>query len=78
MIAYSGESIAEAMREVGLDPAQIAEARREDIEAFVELHIEQASILEQAGLPVAVVTGITGIRHYMVTLHGTETTRAPS
>ncbi|MFK8251261.1 hydantoinase/carbamoylase family amidase [Ancylobacter terrae] len=72
VIAYSGESIATAMREAGLDPARIPEARREDIEAFVELHIEQGPILEQAGLPVAVVTGITGIRHYMVNLHGTE------
>lgn len=66
------ETIAQAMREVGLDPARIPEARRDDIEAFIELHIEQGPILEHAGLPVAVVTGITGIRHYLVTLEGTQ------
>lgn len=70
--AYSGETIADAMRSVGLDPARIPEARRHDIGAFVELHIEQGPILEQAGLSVAVVTGITGIRHERVTLRGTE------
>ena len=39
---------------------------------FIELHIEQGPILEQAGLPVAIVTGITGVRHYLVTLTGTQ------
>lgn len=69
---FSGETIAQAMREVGLDPAHIPQARRDDIEAFIELHIEQGPILEQAGLPVAIVTGITGIRHYLVTLIGEQ------
>lgn len=72
VIGFDGETIAQAMRDVGLDPARIPEAKRDDIEAFVELHIEQGPILEQAGLPVAVVTGITGIRHYTINLHGTE------
>lgn len=71
-IGYGGETIAEAMREAGFDPARIPEARRDDIDAFVELHIEQGPILEHAGLPVAVVTGITGIRHYEVRLSGEQ------
>jgi allantoate deiminase len=70
--AFGGETIAEAMREVGLDPARIPEARRGDIDVFIELHIEQGPILEQAGLPVAVVSGITGIRHYLVELAGMQ------
>jgi allantoate deiminase len=65
-----GNSIAEAMASVGLDPSLIATARREDVAAFVELHIEQGPVLEQAGLPVAVVTGITGIRHTEIRLRG--------
>ncbi len=71
-IAFSGETIASAMRDVGLDPARIPEARRDDIDTFIELHIEQGPILEQADLPVAVVTGITGIRHYTINLRGTQ------
>jgi allantoate deiminase len=69
---FDGESIAEAMRAVGLDPDAIPSARREDIESFVELHIEQGPILEHAGLPVAVVDAITGLRHYHVTLSGEQ------
>ena len=72
IIGFDGETIAQAMREVGLDPARIPEARRDDVDSFIELHIEQGPILEQAGLPVALVTGITGIRHYLVTLTGTQ------
>ncbi|MDH2091621.1 Zn-dependent hydrolase [Rhizobium pusense] len=71
-IAFTGETIASAMRDVGLDPAKIPDARRNDIDTFVELHIEQGPILEHADLPVAVVTGITGIRHYQVELKGTQ------
>ena len=69
-IGYDGETIVDAMGAVGLDPARIPEAARDDIETFVELHIEQGPILEQAGLPVGVVDAITGIRHYVVTLTG--------
>lgn len=70
-IGYDGETIADAMRAVGLDPARIPEAVRTDIDTFVELHIEQGPILEQASLAVGVVDAITGIRHYVVELTGT-------
>lgn len=71
-IAFSGETIAEAMRGVGLDPGRIPEAQRNDIDSFIELHIEQGPILEQENLPVAIVDGVTGIRHYHVRLKGTQ------
>lgn len=37
---------------------------------FLELHIEQGPILEQRGLPLAVVSGIQGVRWYQVTCLG--------
>ena len=70
-IGYDGETIASAMRAVRLDPDRIPTAVRDDIDTFVELHIEQGPILEQAGLPVGIVNAITGIRHYVVELTGT-------
>ncbi len=69
-IGRAGETIAAAMRDAGLDPTRIPEARRSDIDAFIELHIEQGPILEQAGLPVAVVDAITGMRHTEYVLTG--------
>lgn len=67
---YDGITIAEAMRAIGLDPARIPEAKRDDIAVFIELHVEQGPILEQLGLPVAIVTGFPGIRHYVVDVYG--------
>ena len=71
-IGFDGETIAEAMRAIGLDPAAIPSAQRHDIASFIELHIEQGPILEDAGLPVAIVDAITGLRHYHVTLTGEQ------
>src|SRR2546422_10915749 len=48
--------IGQAMRERGLDPAKIPSAARDDIDTFVELHIEQGSVLEASHRPLAVVT----------------------
>jgi allantoate deiminase len=57
-----GVSIAEAMREAGLDPAGVGGAARspDSFAAYLELHIEQGKVLEGEGLPVGVVTGIAG------------------
>jgi allantoate deiminase len=70
VISYDGEKIGDVMREAGFDLDAIPAIKRDDIDIFIELHIEQGPILEQAGIPLAVVTGITGIRQYHVTLRG--------
>jgi allantoate deiminase len=64
------DGIAAAMRERGLDPARIATAARDDIDTFVELHIEQGAVLESAGTPLAVVSAIVGTAHLEVTVTG--------
>ena len=71
-IGYDGETIADAMREVGLEPERIPDARREDVECFLELHVEQGPVLEDANLPIAIVDAITGIRHYQIVLKGSQ------
>ena len=38
--------------------------------AFLELHIEQGPVLEQAGVPIGVVTGIVGIHRVTVSIEG--------
>jgi allantoate deiminase len=68
--SFEDESIGEAMRAVGLDPARIPDARRDDVGTWIELHIEQGPILEGEDLPVGVVWSITGIRHYVVEVVG--------
>ncbi|MDQ2682205.1 MAG: Zn-dependent hydrolase [Chloroflexota bacterium] len=70
-VSFTGEKIGDVMRSVGLDPTELPAAVRNDIDAFIELHIEQGPILESEGLPVGIVTGITGYRHFDVTIRGT-------
>ncbi len=57
-----GLSVALAMREYGLDPDQVDDARRGQgsLAAYLELHIEQGRVLESEDLPAGIVTGIAG------------------
>jgi allantoate deiminase len=55
-----GISVAEAIRDFGGDPGQIAASRRDsdDLLSYCEVHIEQGPVLEAENLPVGVVTAI--------------------
>jgi N-carbamoyl-L-amino-acid hydrolase len=65
-----GRRLGDALAEVGGDPAAIATATRDDIAAFLELHIEQGPVLEQDGIDIGVVTAIVGIRRIEVRFVG--------
>ena len=67
-----GSSMADALREFGLDPAGIPKIarRKQYVLAYAELHIEQGPVLEAEGLPVGVVTAINGFSRLRVTLRG--------
>lgn len=67
-----GVTIGTAMQEVGLTPGRIKEAVRQDIGAFVELHIEQGGTLESDEIALGVVDAISGQRHLNVTVRGTQ------
>jgi allantoate deiminase len=69
-IDHVDADIAQAMRERGLDPARFASAARDDIDTFVELHIEQGAVLESSGVPLAVVSAIVGTAHLEITVAG--------
>jgi allantoate deiminase len=65
-----GVTIADAMREVALAPERFRDAVRDDLDAFVELHIEQGRLLFDAHLPLGVVDAITGLYRFRVTFEG--------
>lgn len=65
----NGIDFVEAMRGCGFDfPTEIQE--RDDIEAFIELHIEQGNFLEEENYTVGVVSSIVGQKRYNITLKG--------
>jgi allantoate deiminase len=66
-----GVSVAEALREFGLDPDATADAvMTPGTFAFVEVHIEQGPVLESLGLPLGVVSSIIGQTRLGVTFRG--------
>ena len=68
----AGKSIAEALRDFGLDPCFIPDIKKQahEVLAYAELHIEQGPVLEAERLPVGVVSAINGFTRLRVTLRG--------
>ncbi|WP_370518650.1 M20 family metallo-hydrolase [Natronomonas sp. CBA1123] len=64
----SGTTLAAALENIGF----VGEGRLDAAEwdAWLELHVEQHTELESAGVPAGVVTDITGITHCEVTVEG--------
>lgn len=72
VVSHSGLAVREGLRVLGGDPDRLEEARREpgEIEAFVELHIEQGRLLEMGAIQIGVVEGIVGIEWWEITVQG--------
>ncbi|MGH8222120.1 MAG: hydantoinase/carbamoylase family amidase, partial [Woeseiaceae bacterium] len=71
-VSHSGLTVREGIRKVGGDPDRLDEARREagELAAFIELHIEQGAVLDEAGIDIGVVEGIVGIHWWDVDIEG--------
>ncbi|MGM0216569.1 allantoate deiminase [Enterococcus sp. AZ109] len=66
----NGAKFVDEMRRQGFDFAPEDKTRRDDIEAFVEIHIEQGNVLEKEQLQVGVVNNIAGQKRYTFQLKG--------
>jgi allantoate deiminase len=64
-------NITPAIRDFGLDPADLSLARlRKPVAGYLEFHIEQGPVLEQLGLPVGIVDAIAGQSRFDVRFEG--------
>lgn len=72
VMSHSGMTIRDGIRAVGGDPDRVAAAARKvgDLAAYVELHIEQGALLEEANVNIGVVQGIVGISQWEVSVTG--------
>jgi len=68
----NGITLFEAFQDFGLDPARLPSAfrRPEDLVGYLEAHIEQGPILEDADRRLAVVTSIAGARRFSLSITG--------
>ena len=65
-----GTSIAEAMLAAGLSPDRYREAVRQDVDAFIELHIEQGRVLFDEHIDLGIVQAIVGLQQRWITVRG--------
>jgi N-carbamoyl-L-amino-acid hydrolase len=71
LVDPDGRSLAEALEASGGQPAALATARWQPrLHCYIELHIEQGPVLEQARIPIGVVTGIVGIHRLLARITG--------
>jgi len=63
-----------ALAACGIEIEKIGEAaqERENIAAYLELHIEQGPVLERLELPLGAVLGTKGVERHAITFHGQE------
>jgi N-carbamoyl-L-amino-acid hydrolase len=54
-------ALRQGMVDAGGDPSRLAQQKRSDIKAFLELHIEQGPVLEAERCDIGIVTAIAGI-----------------
>jgi N-carbamoyl-L-amino-acid hydrolase len=71
-VSHSGKTVGQGIADIGGDPRRIKESarRKGDVKAFLELHIEQGSILHDEGVKIGVVEGIVGIQRWDVVVEG--------
>ena len=69
----SGDSLYQQAGDFGLEPDRLEEDRLHavDVKAMLELHIEQAPVLESEGIAVGIVEAIAGSEVHRLTLGGT-------
>ena len=65
-----GVSVYQAMAAYGLKPEEIAEHKRDDIKAFIEIHIEQGPVLEAEHKEIGIVDVIVGIKRARIRING--------
>ena len=67
-----GVTLAQRMGDIGGDLLRVGEAARKprDLAAYFELHIEQGPYLYRSGIPIGVVTGITGRGVFELDING--------
>jgi N-carbamoyl-L-amino-acid hydrolase len=68
----AGEKLSDWLKRMGGDASRIKEAKIApgSVAGYVELHIEQGAVLEEANVPIGVVQGIVGIRDQTCTAVG--------
>jgi allantoate deiminase len=67
-----GVTIEQAMELAGYMPGKLNDAKRDDIESYIELHVEQGPVLDQKGISIGIVESIVGCITHSITIKGMQ------
>ncbi len=70
LVGPGEERLGEAITRIGGDAGALGQPLRDDIAAFVEIHIEQGPVLEAEAIGIGIVTSIAGIARLKVRFAG--------
>ena len=71
-VGRDGVTLREALLSAGYQPEALKSAKRDDIRAIVELHIEQGPVLESEQKQIGIVDSIVGIFNYELIIQGSQ------
>ena len=71
-VGRDGVTLREALLSAGYQPEALKSAKRDDIRAIVELHIEQGPVLESDQKQIGIVDSIVGIFNYELIIQGSQ------
>jgi len=74
LIDADGNTLESVLQDLGFDIAAFSKIRRQkgDVHAFVELHIEQAPVLDREKIPIGIVETICGLTSLTVKISGIQ------
>ncbi|MFC7392966.1 allantoate deiminase [Scopulibacillus cellulosilyticus] len=67
---FDGILFEEAMHQAGCDYKKNPGKIRDDLKAFIELHVEQGNVLETEGIPIGIVQHIAGQKRFTIEING--------
>lgn len=66
----AGITLCQAMKDFGLQPDKLSSCEMNDLQMFIELHIEQGKVLEENHAQIGIVTAIAGVTRFEITITG--------
>lgn len=70
LVDENGRKLKNAMIEYGLNPEKIEDCKLKDVDAFLEVHIEQGPVLVYEDKAVGIVTAIQSCNRYILNIKG--------
>ena len=67
-----GKTLVEVMKSQGYKPEALGQSKRDDLNSYIEIHVEQGPVLENNNKKIGIVENIVGLVGYVVKISGRQ------